>query len=153
MKNIFKTHRLLAIIISILAVCILAVGAYAAVTHYVLNQQFQGTVTISESEQTVQCQLYTQLTIDTPFVGPLAFGSTTEGGAVVFQPVYFNASQIPPSSITVTTDLNPAIATLSFIVGTPSQSTHGCPIVITLTPVGHTDGQVSFTIHVTGTSS
>lgn len=152
MKNYFKSHRVLGIVLGVLLslLAVTAVGA-AVITIYNMNQNVPSTVTVTApppTTTTVQSVLYTDLLCTQPFSGTLQFSSTDTSGTP-FATLYVRTSEVPLASLVITSNLDPNFATFNYIFGTPTSanSYHGCPIVFTLTPKAV--GTVSFNINVT----
>lgn len=120
------------------------------------------TVTANFTQDTV-ANLYSDLNCTT-LVTSLDFGNEITGGSPVTKVVYFKASrsnsvpsgygfgEINPTTIVATSNIDPAVATFSYMVGKPFgaviNGNHPCMIILTVIPVGA--GSSSFDIHVTG---
>ena len=143
----------------------LITGTALAVT-YCLDKTIPATVTVVEPlpPPCTQVTLYTNLDCTVEYVPPLAYGTLTVGGSPVTKILYFKsnvdsmgnpypAGEIKPSTIVVTSTINPAVATLMSIVGTPFGAVNGnhpCMLTLSVLPVGA--GTSNFNIHVTGAS-
>jgi len=117
-----------------------------------------------EADPATAADLYTDLAC-TISVTSLDFGSVLTTGSPVTMITYFKSNKLPtggdfaagqinPATVSVTSNINPAVATLLAIVGTPFGAeiggNHPCMLTLTVSPVGA--GTSSFDIHVTGTN-
>ena len=162
MRRFFRLHRILApAIATFLALSVVSVGAFVGVTYYNLNQTVECNVTINQPpSSTVQVQLYSDLLCTVPLT-TLQF-STTDTNGSPFATAYFMssnnvmggkyASGIDGATIGVTSTILPTVGTVSFIVGSTSQSgNHGCPIIFMITPTALGATNLDFSVTVTGT--
>lgn len=128
------------------------------------------TATANFTQDTI-ANLYTDLNCTIPITPSFLedFGTIGVGGNPVTKIAYFKASssnlfpqpagygfgEINPLTVLATSNINPAVATFSYIVGEPFgaviNGNHPCMITLTVTPVG--EGTSSFDIVVTGNGS
>lgn len=138
----------------------------ASVNHYNLDKNIPSTVTVTASVITTPVDLYTDLSCTQSFSGNFDFGTLVAGGNPVTKVLYFKANssqlhplpagygigEVAPSTIAVTNNIDPAVATFMYMVGEPFGSVingnHPCMITFSVTPVGA--GTTNFNIHVTG---
>jgi hypothetical protein len=126
------------------------------------------TVTANFAQNPVVASLYTDLDCTVPVTPSFLedFGTIGVGGNTVTKIVYFKASssnsapqptgygfgEVNPLTVVATSNINPAVATFSYVVGEPFgavvNGNHPCMITLSVTPVGV--GVSSFNITVTG---
>jgi hypothetical protein len=164
MKKFFRMHRVLSAVLAVtLALATVGVSAFVGVTIYNLNQTVGCSVTITQpAPTTVQVALYSDLQCTIPIGANTLQFTTTDTNGNPFATAYFMssnnvmggkyASGIDGATIAVTSTLSASVGTVSFIVGSTSQSgNHGCPIIFMITPTALGASSLAFNITVTGT--
>jgi hypothetical protein len=159
--------RLLTIGLVTLVAVLLTSAVLAVIVTYCLDKQIPAEVTVTQAPPPcTQVTLYTDLPCTIEY-GPINFGSIETGGSPVTKVLYFKANrstlvpggygfgEINPASIVVTSNIDPAVATLMSIVGEPFgaviNGNHPCMLTLSVMPVGA--GASNFNIHVTGSSN
>lgn len=110
-----------------------------------------GKVTVTQATQTVQVKLYTDALCTTEVSSSYLhnFGTVAEGGTPQL-PLWFKASEINPTTVSVSDDL--AGYDVQFLVGTPMASVPGKPCTLALwLPNTLPAGVYEFNFTVTGT--